>query len=77
MSAPLRPAVSALFLMLLNLVGLGIGPLLVGMMSGWLFHGTSNSLGYALASLHIVGLWGGLHFIAAGQRLVSVPNSIR
>ena len=44
---------------------------LVGMMSEWLFNGTSNSLGYALAALHIVGLWGGLHFIAAGKRLAA------
>lgn len=74
-AAPLRPAVSALFLMLLNLVGLGIGPLLVGMMSEWLFNGTSNSLGYALAALHIVGLWGGLHFIVAGNRLAGSPRA--
>jgi predicted MFS family arabinose efflux permease len=75
-SAPLRPAVSAIFLMLLNLVGLSIGPLLVGMMSGWLFNGTANSLGYSLAALHIVGLWGGLHFIAAGKRLAGASKSV-
>ena len=76
-SALLRPVVSALFLMMLNLVGLGIGPLLVGMMSDWVFAETSNSLGYSLAVLHIVGLWGGLHFIVAGKRLAASPVSIR
>lgn len=76
-SPPLRPAMSAIFLMILNLVGLGLGPLLVGMMSGSVFAGASNSLGYSLAVLHIVGLWGGLHFIVAGKRLAASPLSVR
>lgn len=74
---PLRPAVSAIFLMTINLIGLGIGPLTVGMMSEWLFAATSSSLGYSLAALHIIGLWGGIHFIIAGQRLAASPGSVR
>ena len=71
----LRPGASAIFLLLTNLVGLGLGPLLVGMMSQWLYAGTDNPLGYALATLQIAGLWGGLHFIIAGRRLADGRDS--
>ena len=76
-SPPLRPAVSAIFLMLLNLIGLGIGPLLIGMMSDWFFAATSNSLGYSLAALHLLGAWGALHFIVAGKGLARSAALVR
>lgn len=68
-SPALRPAVSAIFLMLVNLIGLGLGPVLVGMMSEWLFGYSPNALGLALATLQIGSLWGSAHFLIAGLRL--------
>jgi hypothetical protein len=67
----LRPTASALFLIFLNLVGLGLGPLCVGMMSQWLFAGSSHALGYALAVMQIAGVWGAVHFLVAGQKMAS------
>jgi MFS family permease len=69
----LRPVASAMFLMLVNLIGLGLGPLLVGAMSQWVFaaHG-QDSLRYALVVMQMVGFWGAAHYYLAGRALRSV-----
>jgi predicted MFS family arabinose efflux permease len=64
----LRPSASALLLVFVNLIGLGLGPLCVGAMSEYLFSGP-HALGYALAVLQILGLWGAVHFYLAGRAL--------
>jgi MFS family permease len=68
--AHLRPLASALFLMILTLVGLGLGPLAVGALSDLVFarHG-EDSLRYALLVWQCVGLWAAVHFYLAGKRL--------
>jgi hypothetical protein len=69
-ASTLRPAASAVFLMIVNLVGLSLGPLLVGMMSQWVFAADgARSLGYALAVMQVAGLWGVAHFLVAGRWL--------
>ncbi len=67
---PLRPLASALFLMILTLVGLGIGPLAVGALSDLVFapYG-EDSLRYALLVWQLVGLWAAVHFYFAGENL--------
>ncbi len=68
--AHLRPLASALFLMTLTLVGLGLGPLAVGIMSQIVFaqYG-EDSLRYALLVWQLVGFWAAIHFYLAGERL--------
>ena len=68
--ARLRPLASALFLMILTLVGLGLGPLAVGALSGIVFarYG-EDSLRYALLVWQFVGFWAAIHFYFAGKRL--------
>jgi MFS family permease len=68
--ARLRPLASALFMTILTLVGLGLGPLAVGVLSDVVFarHG-ENSLRYALLVWQLVGLWAAVHFYLAGARL--------
>jgi len=68
--ARLRPLASALFMMILTLVGLGFGPLAVGALSDLVFarHG-EDSLRYALLVWQLVGLWAAVHFYLAGTRL--------
>jgi predicted MFS family arabinose efflux permease len=70
MDAHLRPLASALFLMLLTLVGLGLGPIAVGTMSQTLFaqYG-ADSLRYALLTWQLVGFWAAIHFYLAGAAL--------
>ena len=76
-TASLRPTASAVFLMLVNLIGLSLGPLLVGAMSEWLFAASGNALGYSLAMMQVFGVWGAVHFIIAGRRLVQSAPAAR
>jgi hypothetical protein len=67
--AHLRPLASALFLMILTLVGLGLGPLAVGALSDLVFaRHAEDSLRYALLVWQCVGLWAAVHFYLAGKR---------
>ena len=66
----LRPLASALFMMILTLIGLGLGPLAVGSMSQIVFarYG-EDSLRYALFVWQLIGFWAAIHFYFAGARL--------
>ena len=64
-------AVSAAILMLcLNLIGMGLGPLLVGVLSDVLSPDYGeDALRVALAYFALVGLWGSVHFWLCGRAL--------
>jgi predicted MFS family arabinose efflux permease len=68
--APLamRSTASAIMLFILNLVALGLGPLMVGMLSDLLkpSFGT-DSLRYALLTLSLLNVWAAYHYIVAGR----------
>ena len=68
-TASLRPTASVVFLMLVNMIGLSLGPLLVGAMSEWLFAASGNALGYSRAMMQVFGAWGAAHFTIAGRHL--------
>lgn len=71
LSPPHMRAVSAAIkMLLLNLIGMGLGPLLVGIISDLLTptH-PENTLGVALAYFTIVGLWASVHFWLCGREL--------
>jgi len=68
--AELRPMASALFLLIVNFVGFGFGPLLIGALSSLAFDGFgTDALRYSLAASQCVAIWGALHFYFAGQRI--------
>ncbi|MDC7788866.1 MFS transporter [Rhodoplanes sp. TEM] len=70
----LRPAASAVFLIAVNLIGLGVGPLIVGALSQWVFADAGpRSLGNALALMQALGAWGALHVLLAARALVRRP----
>ncbi len=64
-----RPMMTAIFMFMVNLIGLGVGPILVGWLSDNLAgsYGT-DSLRISLATMQIIGLWGALHFWLAGTK---------
>lgn len=66
----MRAVSSAIKMLCLNLIGLSLGPLLVGVLSDLLTpdHG-EDALGVALAYFTLVGLWGCLHFWLCGKAL--------
>jgi len=66
----MRAVSSAIKMLCLNLIGMGLGPLLVGALSDFLTpHYGENSLGVALAYFTLVGFWGSLHFWLCGRAL--------
>jgi len=63
-----RPMATAVMMFLFNLIGLGLGPVMVGFISDMFAasHG-ENSLRYALVILQMSGLWAAIHFWIAGN----------
>mgnify|MGYP003847294153 CR=1 FL=1 len=66
----MRAVSSAIMMLCLNLIGMGLGPLLVGLLSDLLtpYHG-EDALSVALAFFTLVGLWGTVHFWLCGRAL--------
>ncbi len=63
-----RPMTTALMMLILNLVGLGLGPFIVGSISTALTPAyEGDGLRYALIILQLIGLWGAFHFWRAGR----------
>ena len=66
----MRSLASAIMLCINNIIGLGVGPLSIGYLSDQFtpIYGPQG-LGYALAVMTIVGLWGGFHYWMAARSL--------
>lgn len=66
----MRSVASAILLFVLNIIGLGLGPQLVGLLSDFLQpqYGP-ESLRYALVSLSLVNMWTAVHYFLAGRTL--------
>jgi MFS family permease len=73
-----RATVAAIMLFILNLIGLGLGPQLVGIASDLLApRFGAESLRYALAAASLVGVWGAYHYWRGGvhyAREIAVPS---
>lgn len=66
----MRAVSSAIMMLCMNLIGMGLGPLLAGVLSDALTprYG-DDALSIALAYFTVVSLWGALHFWLCGQSL--------
>lgn len=63
-----RPMATAIMMFLFNLVGLGLGPMLVGFASDLLKSSQgADSLRYAMVLLQVTGFWAAIHFWIAGN----------
>ncbi len=64
----MRSQASAILLFIINLIGLGLGPLFVGILSDALTpsFGT-DALRYAMLIVSVLGLWGAWHYYMAGR----------
>jgi predicted MFS family arabinose efflux permease len=64
----MRATTVAVLMLLANLIGMGIGPQLVGMLSDFLEpHLHSNALRYAMLTVSTIALWSAYHFWTAGE----------
>ena len=71
LAAPrMRALASAVLFFIINLIGLGLGPTLVGAVSDWLAptYG-ADSLRYALVATFLFNLWSAWHYFMAARHL--------
>ena len=75
----MRALASALLLFTINIIGLGLGPYLVGVMSDFLQPNYGqDGLRYALLSVSMLNIWGGFHYFLAARTIradLAVHNS--
>ena len=68
----MRALASAILLFILNIIGLGLGPFLVGVMSDLLAPGFGEeSLRYAILIATVAYFWAGAHFLLASRTISS------
>ena len=73
---PMRAVASAIKMLCMNLIGLGLGPLMVGALSDALEPRYGDaSLNVALAIFVVIGLWGAFHFWLCGRAMARSPAS--
>jgi hypothetical protein len=67
-SVRMRSVASAILLFIINIIGLGLGPQTVGLLSDFFRDQYGNeSLRYALICLSVVNIWTALHYFLAGR----------
>ena len=72
----MRAVASAIKMLCLNLIGLGLGPLMVGVLSDFLTpRFGEDALSVSLACFTLLGLWGSLHFWLCGRALAKQQAS--
>jgi MFS family permease len=72
----MRALAAALLLFLGNLVGLGLGPQLIGLLSdAFSARFGADALRYALLMVVPIGLWGAYHYLLAARTLAPVSQS--
>ncbi|MCE7997635.1 MAG: MFS transporter [Rhodobiaceae bacterium] len=71
----MRAVTAAIKMLCMNLVGLGLGPLLIGMLSDFLepIYG-ENALRTALAFATALGFWAAFHFWLCGREILSASS---
>ena len=67
----MRAQAAAVLLLVLNLIGLGLGPQFVGLLSDWLAPSTGvESIRWSLLATIVVGaLWSAVHYFRAAATL--------
>ncbi len=78
--APLRmrSAAAAMFLFILNIIGLGFGPWAVGAVSDMLQPSFgADSLRWSLLVISVVAIWSGIHFVLAARTMVADMKAVK
>lgn len=74
----MRPMGTAIFIFMFNLIGVGVGPTLVGIASEYVFSEYGQrSLAYALLIMQFAGLWGAWHYWRVTQFMTEkIPSPV-
>ncbi|WP_295805724.1 MFS transporter [uncultured Nitratireductor sp.] len=71
----MRPMATAIYMCAFNIVGVGVGPTVIGLASDMLFAGQgARSLAYAILLVQIAGVWGAWHYWRAMRTIAQVPE---
>lgn len=71
----MRPMATAIFMFAFNVIGVGLGPLLVGLASDILFADLgARSVGYGLLMVQFAGVWGAWHYWQACKTIALDPS---
>ena len=73
--AHMRPMATAIYMCAFNIVGVGLGPTIIGLASDTIFVGEgARSLGYAILLVQIAGGWGAWHYWRAMRTIEPAPS---
>ncbi len=74
----MRSAASAILLFIINMIGLGLGPLAIGMLSDALTPSMgSDALRWAMLIVGLAGIWSALHFLLAARTMDADLERVR
>ena len=74
----MRSVAAAVFLFIVNIIGLGAGPQVVGIASDLLApHLGAESLRYALLGVSLINAWAAVHYYISGKHLAADLAAVR
>jgi len=74
----MRPMATAIFMFAFSIVGVGIGPTLIGVLSDTIFASEGiKSLGWAIMTVQIIGVWSAYHYWVAMKTIPDVEMVVR
>ena len=73
----LRPMATAIYMFVFNMIGVGIGPTIIGLASDTLFANAGpRSLGYAILLVQIAGIWAAWHYWQAMRTMTTEREAV-
>lgn len=73
-SPQMRPMATAIFMFAFSVIGVGLGPTLIGLLSDTLFAAAGDrSLGWSIVAIQTIGVWGAFHYLVA---MKTIPRAM-
>lgn len=73
----MRPMATAIFMFAFSVVGVGVGPTLIGILSDTVFAAFGDrALGWSIVSVQLIGVWSALHYWIAMKTLPARANAL-
>ena len=72
----MRPMATAIFMFAFSVIGVGVGPTLIGLLSDVLTPlAGERALGWSIVTIQAIGLWGAFHYWLAMRTLPSAAEA--
>lgn len=73
-SPQMRPMATAIFMFAFSVIGVGLGPTLIGLLSDTMFAAAGDrSLGWSIVAIQTIGVWGAFHYLVA---MKTIPRAM-